>query len=151
MVGFINTAVDFTMLNILISLVGLHLLFANILSTSVAMAVSFMLNKNLVFKNNEPFSLQKLGLFLVVTMTNLWIVQSVVIFLITQQFPEFLLTIAHTLSSSQSGEELITNNGAKVVATIFSLALNYYFYKKIVFKKSCSEYPNGWSQDYEPQ
>lgn len=138
-VGFVNTAVDFTVLNLLVIFIHLPIITANIVSTLTAMLVSLMLNKTVVFRDSKPLTKRSFALFIGVTLSSLWIVQSLVLFILTQQFPHPLTTIAHELAlythTSMSGESFFRNNLSKIIATIASLIWNYYFYKRLVFKK----------------
>ena len=136
-VGVINTATDFILLNILVGFAGLPLYGANLLSAFVAMCVSFMLNKNFVFRKGTQSDLRQFFTFVGVTLLSIWGVQTLVIFLLTQQFPQPLSTIAHAVQSvglAQSfSVEFIVNNMTKIIATLASLIWNYLFYKYVVF------------------
>jgi len=52
LVGVVNTVVDFIVLNVLVSVVGIAIVPANIVSTTVAMLTSFTLNKKAVFQGS---------------------------------------------------------------------------------------------------
>ena len=55
-VGVVNTAVDFGVLLLLAIVVGWPVFLANIISTSAALATSYVLNKNAVFRSEGKTS-----------------------------------------------------------------------------------------------
>lgn len=136
-VGVINTATDFILMNLLVSFAALPLYGANLISAFVAMCVSFVLNKNFVFRKGAQTDPREFFTFIGVTLLSIWGVQTLVIFLLTQQFPQPLFTIAdavHSAGLAQSFSiEFIVNNVTKIIATFASLIWNYLFYKYIVF------------------
>jgi len=139
-VGVFNTGFDFLLLNILVSFVGLPLQGANFISAFAAMCLSFILNKKFVFNGKGMFNAKEFFTFVGITLLGIWGVQGVVIFLLTQQFPQPLSTIADTIHAngiaSSFSIDFIRNNIAKVVATVASLVWNYIFYKYVVFLPS---------------
>ncbi len=136
-VGIINTATDFILLNLLLSFTGLPLYGANLISAFVAMCVSFVLNRNFVFQKGAKADVREFFTFMGVTLLSIWGVQTLIIFLLTQQFPQPLVTIAdavHATGLAQSiSLEFIVNNMTKIIATAASLIWNYLFYKYVVF------------------
>ncbi len=126
-VGVVNTAVDFTVLFVLAMLFGLPSVIANIGSTSVALTVSYLLNKRAVFKNTDTRRLRQVMMFLIVTLTGLWLVQGVVIALATEVLRSAGIAAAASL--------LI----AKIIASGFSLVWNYLWYSRVVFKEKTHE------------
>lgn len=137
-VGVLNTALDFTVLNILTSAVGLRVYTANLISTATAMLVSMFLNKTFVFQHDNRVTLREAAKFTLVTLTGLWGIQTLVILLVTQQFSHPFLSTAHMLQSllgTHISNAFILNNGAKILATAASLVWNYTLYKRFVFVK----------------
>lgn len=136
-VGIINTSTDFLLLNLLVSFAGLPLYGANLISAFIAMCVSFMLNRSFVFQKGTKSDLREFFTFIGVTLLSIWGVQTIIIFLLTQQFPQPLFTIAdavHSTGLAQSFSiEFIVNNMTKIIATVASLIWNYLFYKYVVF------------------
>ena len=103
---------------------------ANIISTATAFCFSFFANKKYTFRESGGGSIKKqIPLFIVVTLTGLWGVQTIVI------------TIATPLISSFGLGGGITLVLAKVIATMASLVWNYIFYSRIVFKTSDDNRP----------
>ena len=122
LVGGTNTLLDFGILFVLKSL-GLPIISANIISTSVSFCFSFLANKKYTFKTTGGNLKREMVLFTVVTLFGLWILQSVVI--------KF---IAIVMTNSGLSEDLILLI-AKLMATAVSLVWNYLLYSRLVFKQ----------------
>lgn len=125
-VGAINTVVDFVVLLLLAIVFGVPAVFANVVSTSCAMTVSFVLNKRSVFKNTDKNNRKQVVRFLLVTVSGIWVVQSILIVFLNASF-EIIFPAA---------EEALLLFAAKGIATIASLCWNYIGYKRFVFRKS---------------
>lgn len=113
LIGVLNTAVDIALYTLLIWL-QTPLLTAIIASTTAGMICSYFLNRRFTFKTNR----QPIVQFICITITGLWILQPIVIWLLIQPFgitDTFGLTIA------------------KLVATSVSLVWNFVWYK-LVFR-----------------
>ena len=113
LIGVLNTAVDIALYTLLIWL-QTPLLTAIIASTTAGMICSYFLNRRFTFKTNH----QPIVQFICITITGLWILQPIVIWLLIQLFgitDTFGLTIA------------------KLVTTSVSLVWNFVWYK-LVFK-----------------
>lgn len=139
-VGVLNTALDFTILNALSSsYVGLGIITANIISTTVAMIFSFFANKKLVFKDKSTDHLYQAVVFVVITGFGLWVLQTGVIYFLTRTWTTPLKDVYSLVKSIGLGhtfsESFVIKNGAKVVATLVSMTWNYIAYKKLLFKQ----------------
>jgi putative flippase GtrA len=121
LVGAANTTIDFGILFGLVFL-GIDKLVANFISTGIAFIFSFFVNKSFTFKQSGKASKKQFGLFLVITLTGLWVIQPVIISLTNP-----VLTGAG-LNASLS---LLTG---KLLATVATLIWNYILYKRFVFK-----------------
>lgn len=121
-VGGANTALDFAILFILVGL-GLDKIAANFISTSIAFIFSFFVNKSFTFKAKGGNLKKQFALFIGVTIIALWVIQPIVITLVTFAFSATAVPAAVSL--------LI----AKLIATVASLIWNYIFYSRLVFKK----------------
>ena len=118
-VGGFNTLLDFALLFLFTNL-GVNKFAANYISTSVAFVFSFFANRSFTFKSKGSMKKQIIP-FLVVTLSGLWIIQPIIIWLATQPL-----------------NALITNDAivlfiAKLLATVASLIWNYFFYSRFVF------------------
>lgn len=138
-VGIVNTSVDFLVLNLLVFGVGLNKLPANIISVSVAICISYLLNHAVVFKEVGEGSdhKRKIVLFVTITLVGAFIIQNAVIYLFSHviTFPASILqSITDALGLNLSYAFILLNT-AKVAATICTMAWNYLLYRKYVFTK----------------
>ena len=122
-VGGFNTALDFVLLFLFVNL-GFDKIIANYFSTSISLIFSFFANKSFTFKDKTGNAKKQFGLFLLVTLAGLWVLQPIIIWL-----------------STTALEQYITNESvllfvAKLIATVGSLIWNYLLYSRLVFKKA---------------
>lgn len=122
-VGAINTSVDFIVFFTLANLLPIPTIVANILSTTTALAVSYLLNKKAVFGNTDANNVRQVVLFVVVTLAGLWVLQGIAITLLAPLLQPVV---------GKNGSLLL----AKLIATLFSLTWNYIWYSRVVFRKS---------------
>jgi putative flippase GtrA len=120
-IGVLNTVIDFGILLILNRELGVPVVIANVISTSVAFMFSFSMNKKYTFKTSNTDVRREFILFLVVTLTGLWILQNLIIAVAIPALSPFGFTPSATL--------LI----AKLLATVVSLVWNYFLYDRVVF------------------
>lgn len=124
-VGATNTLIDFGLLFIGFSLFGLSKISANIISTSVAFVFSFFANKKYTFKSHDNQNIiREIILFTVVTLFGLWVIQNLIIYL---------------LSPNLIGLRINENTAlfiSKLIATVASLVWNYLLYSRVVFTNS---------------
>lgn len=120
-IGGANTVIDFGILFVL-KMLGVPVIAANIISTSVAFVFSFIMNRKYTFKSAGGDIKRELPLFIGVTLFGLWVLQNIVIWLILPVI---------------KGSGLPENTallGAKLAATCVSLVWNYIMYDRVVFK-----------------
>lgn len=123
-IGGFNTILDFGLLFVFSSLLGVPRGFANVLSTSVAFVFSFFANKRYTFKSSDKKNvIREMVLFTVVTLFGLWVIQGLII--------HFLSPVIASFGFSSELALL----GSKLVATIASLVWNYLLYSRVVFVK----------------
>ena len=120
-IGAANTALDFGLLLILKTL-GLPAVAANTASTTVAFVFSFIMNRKYTFKPSGQNIKRELAMFIGVTLFGLWVLQNIVITLVTP----FIKSLGFDENSA-----LVL---AKLLATVVSLVWNYIMYDKVVFK-----------------
>lgn len=124
-VGVINTLVDFSILLSLSLLLNFPVFLANVVSTSCALAVSYLLNKKAVFDSDAKHTVRQVVLFVIVTLTGLWVLQTLTI-----------LGVSALITSYVSGiDTALAVVIGKVIATVVSLTWNYVWYSRVVFKK----------------
>ena len=127
-IGLINTAIDFLVLNLLSYITGIYegngLIPLNVISFTVAVTNSYFMNKKWAFKDAAFGDAgKKFSLFLLVSIIGAILNTTVVRFVSTNIDPMFGLS-----------QELWLNV-AKVLATGLSLVWNFTGYKLLVFKK----------------
>lgn len=131
LIGFLNTAIDFTILNLLMWLTGIYkgrwIFLLNVISFSVAVVNSYLWNKFWVFKAREADQTKEIvsefSQFIVIAVIGMIINSSIVFSITTFIPPVFGLN------------PQIWANLAKALATGVSLLWNFTGYKLIVFKK----------------
>jgi len=127
LVGFANTAVDFGILNLLMSVTGIYngqaIFFLNSISFIVAVSHSYVWNKFWTFKVKKTNAAKEFLQFVIVSMVGLLINGAIVFMITTWVKPLFGLADASWA------------NVAKALATIISLVWNFLGYKFIVFKE----------------
>ena len=123
-VGFLNTAIDFGILNFLIAITGISKGFMiipmNAAAFSIALVNSYFWNREWVFPERKQANF---ALFLAVTLVGLSINSGIVYVLTTYISPVLVES------------DKLWANFAKVLATAVSLFWNFAGYKLIVFKK----------------
>lgn len=126
-IGGMNTAIDFSILNLLMWWTGIYsggqIILLNIISFAVAVINSYFWNKYWTFKDKDEAGVVEFSQFIAVTLIGLAINSSVIYIITTFVDPMFGLN------------EKLWANLAKVVATGLSLIWNFTGYKFIVFKK----------------
>ena len=123
-IGAFNTALDFAILFGLKTL-GINIVVANITSTGITFVLSFILNKKITFNSTNKTkkeNIKEFLLFTIITLFGLWVIQTLVIYIITSILSNILISNINLFI-------------AKIIATIFSLVWNFILYKKVVFKK----------------
>lgn len=127
LVGVANTAVDFVVLIILVTVFHTPAFAANIASTTVALITSFALNKKTVFRGQSGQNVRQIVLFFIVTIASIWLVQTVIM----TQLYDFARDYFDVYSGWRSLALLI---GAKVIGIIAGSIWNYMWYSRVVFK-----------------
>ena len=115
--GGFNTVLDFCIYGLLANIVKIPQVPANIISTSICIAVSFILNYKFVWKSTKSKRETAPG-FLIVSLFSAWVIQN----------------IAITGVLAIIGKGNIQNLIAKAVGSICGMVSNYLGYK-VVFTK----------------
>lgn len=123
LVGIANTLVDFSVLIFLVSIVGLASAPANIISTSCALVISYILNKKAVFGDTDTDNRRQLVLFISVTLVGIWLIQTVILVSVEQLLQQWV------------GAGLGILIMAKMVGIVASLVWNFFWYSKVVFRQ----------------
>lgn len=125
-IGGFNTVLDFAILFALSNFLQLDKLISNIISTSIAMVSSYLLNKKYTFENTSKSRTQFIK-FLAVTIAGLWGLQTIVI-------QSFSFLFANIINNTN-----LTLFIGKIIATVASMIWNFVLYKKFVFVNHKSE------------
>lgn len=139
LVGILNTAVDFIIFNVLTNRkVGLKKIPANLISTSIAMLLSFTLNRGFVFNaTGGNIYIQSLEFF-AITALGLYVLQNIVIWFLLDiwEWPVDLAwkVVQLVKLDKYISRDFIRKNAAKAAATLVSLTWNYLMFSFIVFK-----------------
>ena len=122
LVGVGNTVLDFVLLFFFVGL-GVDKIPANFISTGVTMVLSFFINKSFTFKDTSSASKKKFLLFIAVTVSGMWLLQPLLIWLASAVLEPYITSDSMLLFI------------AKLIATGGSLVWNYLLYSRLVFKK----------------
>lgn len=145
-VGVVNTVVDIVLLNILRVATNTttdqrgKLILLNICSATTVAMLSFYLNRKYVFKAHDTQNHMFVP-FLLVTLSSIFILQSLVIAFALQAFDplaEFSMELVRDLHIpvfQNFSFNFYEANIAKVFATAFSMVWNFVWYNKVIFKK----------------
>jgi putative flippase GtrA len=120
-VGVVNTLIDMGVLFTLTSF-GLPSVWANVISTSCAFIFSFFANRTFTFHTTSSTKRQ-FFLFVIITLFGLWVLQSIIIWIVT--------SLLATTTLERSFSLLV----AKLAAISVSLVWNYTMYSRFVFKR----------------
>lgn len=128
-VGLLNTAIDFGIFNLLLSLSnvksGFYLVLINIVAVTTAIINSYILNRVWTFKSSNPGYGHQLSKFIFASLTGMLINTATV-------------GLFSLLTPSSSSSYLMLN-AAKLVAAIFSASWNFILYRYWVFNKTSTE------------
>lgn len=143
-IGLINTFVDLIVF-VLLRSHQVPLIVANIVSTSLALGLSFVLNRKFTFRV-EQSGRRTFLLFVVVTLIGLWVLQPAIIvatsYLLKQPFVHALLS-----NMGLDTPHWITVF-SKIAAVPFTLAWNFVLYKIVVFRPAGT--PNATDSNAAP-
>jgi putative flippase GtrA len=136
-VGFVATAVDYIIYNVITGLFHGPLIVGNVASTSIASVVSFLLNREVVFDGTRHDKKRyTITLYILIIAVSIYIIQSVVLYLTHQYLPGLGRGIEHLLSSvglHGISDRMLQNNIAKVFASFFGAIWNFFMLRKFVF------------------
>lgn len=119
--GVVNTGIDLVLYGIFANLLSIHPILSSILSTGITLCFSYFMNHYFVFRSDKQ-KRQTAMLFIFVTLTNVWLIQSGIIWV-----------VLHTLASVPffSNHLWTFNMFAKLCGVSISTVLNYLGYRKI--------------------
>jgi putative flippase GtrA len=130
LVGITNTMIDI-LLFVSLRYAGFPITAANILSTSVALVVSLLLNHKYTFQSKR-LTRWDIVLYIVVTIIGIWILQPIVISVITNYGLTHRIIVS--VAKPFGLEKLFLILVPKLAATAVTLVWNYVWYNKVVFR-----------------
>lgn len=145
-VGVVNTLIDFAVLNLLVFAFSLNKLAANTVSVTIAMAVSYLLNHNIVFRQTGQNHFKKIILFLVITAFGLWVLQNLTIYALIHWFAwpsATVKSILDLIGLDNLSNNFVVLNTAKILGTIISLLWNFFMYRRFVFTEKAEQLKNA--------
>lgn len=136
--GLLNTFIDFAVFNFVLHVFDAKIWVANICSTSIAMVVSFALNKKAVFGDKKHYSHQQFIAFVIVTAAGLWGLQTLTVVGLSNFLKQTIIGTQRSTNSDTAISWLIPNL-AKGAATIVSAVWNYFWYDRVIFTQKHSK------------
>lgn len=121
LVGSANTLLDFALFMLFANILSIYPVLASILSTGITLIFSFLLNHHFVFKSQKRRRHTLLS-FIGVTLFNVWVIQSSVIFVVLHSLDQNKYFLDHIWT---------LNLFAKLCGVAVSTVLNYFSYRKI--------------------
>ncbi len=120
-VGSLNTFIDLVLFTIFANFIGITPVVASIMSTGITLCFSFFMNSYFVFRSSRK-KRQTVLLFVIITLVNVWGVQSLIIATVLGLFGDVTFFQEHIWTF---------NVFAKVCGISVSLVLNYLGYRTI--------------------
>jgi putative flippase GtrA len=128
-VGTLNTILDLTLYFTFANWLGIYPVISSILSTGLTMIISFFLNHHFVFQSDRKRS-QTAVRFVLVTLFNVWLIQSLVIFGSLHVIRNVHFFIEHKWTK---------NLFAKLCGVAVSFVLNFAAYRYIFHERQREE------------
>ena len=123
--GGLNTLIDVTLFALFANGMGLHPVVASICSTGLTLIFSYFMNHYFVFRSQRK-QRQTAVQFLAVTLFNVWVIQSTIIFIVLHSFGFIQFFQEH---------QWTFNMVAKLCGVAVSMVFNYIGYKMIFNEK----------------
>jgi putative flippase GtrA len=138
LVGIFNTGLDFVLLNFFVFAFGLSSLAGNVLSVTICVIISYLLNHHFVFRSGDRTSLKKFLMFFMVTGFSAIILQTLVIWTV-EWFTGTTFGRSLILFSTLHDNTVLQLNFAKAAAVGVGMIWNYLLYKYFVFARKVIE------------
>lgn len=134
-IGCSNIIVDLAIYTLLNELLPINAEICSIISSTICMSISFIINRKWTFKNTDSSKLkQQIVLYFSVSLFSAWGVQSLLI-LLTKE-PWFYL-VSGIFTNLGAITLTISDGLAKLSGIFVATITNFVGYKFIVFRKSC--------------
>jgi len=137
-VGAFNTLFNVMVFDVLVFLIGIGNLVANFISLLISIVVSYLLNKFFVFKDNKRVTGKQLGSFMAGTFVIQLITQHSAVWLLGEKYTGMGISFYRTLEkfNLHFSREFVVLNTAKGLGVVFSIAISFLFYDRLIFKIS---------------
>lgn len=122
LVSSISTTLDFTLL-IMITSLGLPMIAANFISTSISFVFSFFASKKYAFRTPDHHIQREAVQFILVTLAGIWVLQPLIIWPLEPFIRSFDI------------HGVLVIIFAKLIASLATFIWNYLFYTRVVFNK----------------
>lgn len=127
-IGSINTLIDLILFGIFANILNIHPILSSVLSTGITLCFSFLMNHYFVFKSDKR-KRQTAIQFVMITLLNVWVIQSSIIWLVLHAFSSIQFFDSH---------QWTFNMFAKLCGVSVSMILNYVGYRAIFKSESTS-------------
>jgi len=128
-IGVFNTLFDIVIYTVILD-INHSIVIANVVSTSLALIGSYFLNSRLTFKNKH-WTKRNFALFVVVTLFGLWVLQTIIIYLITHFLDGVTPSNWRAFGYfSHVAQQVLP----KLLATGITFVWNYEWYSKVIFR-----------------
>lgn len=131
-VGAINTLVDVSIFTALHAGLGWGVLASNIVSTSLALGLSYILNRRYTFPTDKV-SHKRTALYFAVTLTGLWILAPLTIKALMNL--DWHIHYTQPFITLLGHEEALQAAIPKLISVVVTMAWNYVWYSRVVFAK----------------
>jgi putative flippase GtrA len=131
-VGFCATSIDYGLLNVLTHIVGVPLVESNIISATTSSIFSYVLNRNVVFKDKAYNEGKTILLYIATLAIGILVIQSSILFLLG----DGLLENAYGKIGvhDKAINELLATNTAKIIAGCGTYIWNFLTQRRFVFQ-----------------
>lgn len=136
-IGLIVTVLDYFLLNVFAVALRQPVVLANSISAPFSGFVSYKLNKRVVFEDRMHGRRKTLLLYVTVVGVGILVIQNTLIHVFAGPFSDSVASLVKPVFELMGLGELsvrtISINAAKVLASLFSAAWNYYMLRRFVF------------------
>ena len=138
LVGLVNTAVNFAILNLSFYELRQSKLVSSFIATSCALIFSFILSRSFVFADKDQPA-KKMLLFIVVTVSGILLTQNSIYALglhFLHNHEVGVIIFVHRLLNLNLSRNFIDVNLSNIIASLFVMVWNYNGYRLLVFKSA---------------